>query len=269
MFHGLSNDFLYSAFKIDTTYKNSIDGKEITGSGTAFFVRVAENPYLVTNRHNLDLEYKDPKYKGFSLQSISLIGRFSGDELIRCLLPLDKNQIFYANDRNNDVACIPNPQLLLPPNKRVILDYSILEDMVATEADFQNKFSVCDFLAFPGYPEWHDKIENRPIFRGGTISSDPRRSYHYKTINGECVAYEAFSYGGSSGSPVFALQKGLKPGAGIQFDGFREGMLIGINGGHLPSSESGHSGISYFYKSSIILEIINQISLSSTKTGTE
>ena len=59
------------------------------------------------------------------------------------------------------------------------------------------------------------------------------------------------------GSPVFAVQKGPKPGVGLEFPGFRELKLVGINAGHLKASDKTHSGISYFYKSTAILEIID------------
>ena len=129
-------------------------------------------------------------------------------------------------------------------------------NLLATAKDYESQFSVCDFVAFPGFPEWYDKLQQRPILRSGTIASDPRYDYSFvPEYKGECVAYEAFSYGGSSGSPVFAVEKGPKPGPGISFPGFRELKLLGINAGHLNvgSSNPQHSGISYLYKSSAIL----------------
>ena len=138
----------------------------------------------------------------------------------------------------------------------------------------------------------------------GTIASDPRLDYAYdiqeRYVQGAArVAYEGFSSGGSSGSPVFAIQKGFRTGVGIDAppDFFREVKLIGINAGHFgmtvsTDSESedtenvvgeekdqkrkqvicsaekkdantsgvvGHSGISYFYKSSVVLEMINKL----------
>ena len=113
-------------------------------------------------------------------------------------------------------------------------------------------------MAFPGYPPWYDRLSSRPILRTGTISSDPRFDYsHSGSYDGECIAYEAFSFGGSSGSPVFTLQKGPRPGEGISFPGFRDVMMIGINAGHLKGDHDTHSGISYLYKSSAILDIID------------
>jgi hypothetical protein len=219
--------------------------------------------FLVTNRHVLDLKYKDQKYNGFDLTSISLTGRFSGDEL-RTIVPiLMRNGIIFHDNPLNDVACIPAPIFDLPAKEKIILDYFLDSDLLAGADEFQKDLSVCDFVAFPGYPEWHDNVEVRPIFRGGTIASDPRKSFHHESasgvVGGDCVAYEAFSFGGSSGSPVFALQKGIKPGAGITFGAYRDARLIGINGGHFRSTDSFHSGISYFYKSSVILDVVNKL----------
>ncbi|WP_134940933.1 MULTISPECIES: hypothetical protein [Ralstonia solanacearum species complex] len=114
---------------------------------------------------------------------------------------------------------------------------------------------------FAASAPWHDKKEKRPIFRSGTIASDPRYNYSFEdTVAGDCVAYEAFSYGGSSGGPVLALQKGLKPGAGISMTGYRPARLVWINTGHLKemAGSNRHSGMSYFYKSTALLELIDR-----------
>lgn len=172
----------------------------------------------------------------------------------------------FSQDQFNDIACIF--PLQVPEGVNTKIDYFIPYSFIATNDDFERNLMICDFLAFPGFPEWHDKSANRPILRTGTISSDPRFDYSYSdSIKGACLAYEAFSFSGSSESPVFAVQKGPEPGGGISFPGFRELKLIGINAGHLKVTEpayrgnenvtSAHSGISYLYKSSAILDIID------------
>ncbi len=130
---------------------------------------------------------------------------------------------------------------------------------LASRDKIHEELSVCDFVAFPGYPPWYDKLNNLPILRTGSIASDPRYAYSWTGDDeGDCVAYEAFSYGGSSGSPVFAVQKGFKVGNGLSGGNYRELMLVGINAGHLDTlgPQKHHSGISYFYKSAIILELL-------------
>src|SRR5699024_3366260 len=100
------------------------------------------------------------------------------------------------------------------------------------------------------------KLANRPIIRSGHIASDPEFNYSWDMNNrGQCVAYEGFSYEGSSGSPIFAPPRGLQ-----NLPNSRLGYLIGINAEHIPE-QFGHSAISYFYKSTVILDIIEKNNL--------
>lgn len=98
--------------------------------------------------------------------------------------------------------------------------------------------------------------------RMGTIASDPRFDYccEESMPKGCRIAYEGFPSSGSSGSPVFSIQKGFQTGKGISVpnDFYREVKLIGINAGHFPDG-GGHSGISYFYKPSAILGVIDAL----------
>ena len=115
-------------------------------------------------------------------------------------------------------------------------------------------------MMHPGFPEWYDRQNNTPVFRMGTIASDPRLNYSYvpNAPIADRIAYEGFSTGGASGSPVFSIQRGFQTGDGIKAsEGFyREVKLIGINAGHF-NDQVGHSGISYMFKSSTILDLID------------
>ena len=263
MFHGLDNRFLYSAYQLHCTFANA-SGEKVNCTGTGFWMRNRDaNLVLITNRHVLDLEYMNPKYAGFSLRELIVSGKAnaSSSDLpeVDQKWTVDHSQVKYSTVPENDIACLVNPRsVAIDGSSNIRLDYWIGRELFATTIDFQTKFSICDFVAFPGFPAWHDQRQHRPILRTGTISSDPRYDYSWSTeYKGECIAYEAFSYGGSSGSPVFAVQKGPKPGAGISFPGFRDLKVVGINAGHLPATKGTHSGISYMYKASAILEIID------------
>lgn len=262
MFHGLSNEILYAAYKITATFADAI-GNIKSGSGTCFFVKnIAGELCLITNRHVLDISYNNqvPEPHSYSLRKVVVSGKtgrrgdnFPVADLTFEVLP----EVSFHKNVRNDIACISPCRCYAVVD--AVIDYFLPHSILATASDFEQKLSVCDFVAFPGFPEWHDKSASRPILRAGTISSDPRFDYSYEPlVAGACVAYEAFSYNGSSGSPVFAVQKGPKPGEGVLFPGFRELMLIGINAGHLKTSDKSHSGISYLYKSSAILELIDQ-----------
>ena len=273
MLHGLNNDFLYSALQINVIFSDKI-GNQKSPLGTAFFVRNKEEKIcLVTNRHMIDLTYKceaqeRKNLEKYSITQIILFGKRKNPQPglapieEQIFLPVPDQKITFPADYNNDVASFNDLQVRRIEGMEAISDFFIPHKFLATENDIDTKLSVCDFVAFPGFPEYHDQKGKRPIFRTGTISSDPRTSYSYRdSVNGDCIAYEAFSIGGSSGSPVFAMQKGFT--GMVRIRGSRGVMLIGINGGHINlCDEKGniklHSGMSYFYKSSVILEIIDR-----------
>ena len=264
MLHGLDNRHLYAAYRLDCTFSND-SGQVIGCSGTGFFVRNRDSKLcLVTNRHVVDIAFNREKYQEFKLRNVFVSGKKLDqatelpdvDEQSEIVQP----DLRYSNVPENDLACIVDPKIRMPKGQPpMTIDFFLSYDLLADYSDFENTISVCDFVAYPGYPEWHDQRQRRPIFRTGTVSSDPRYDYHDPNGNyvGQCIAYEAFSSGGYSGSPVFALQKGIKPGAGISFPAYRPAKLIGINAGHLPTKDKSHSGISIMYKSSAILDIID------------
>lgn len=264
MFHGLSNQYLYSAYQIICAFTSEFN-EPIKCSGTGFWVMCNDSKLaLVTNRHLLDPEYAGLKGQGYKLDRLIVSGKSNDqssglpdtDMIFEIVSPL----VRYPTKYQNDIACIVDPKVKPHPSSDTRIDFFIPIELLATAKDFESQFSVCDFVAFPGFPEWYDKRQNRPILRTGTISSDPRYPYsNSSSYKGERLAYEAFSYGGASGSPVFALQKGLKPGKGISFPGFRDVKVVGINAGHLneDSGKGQHSGISYLYKSSAILDVLN------------
>ncbi|KGO90566.1 trypsin-like peptidase domain-containing protein [Flavobacterium suncheonense] len=266
MNHGFKNDYLCAASRIEAYFKDDI-GSEKAVSGTAFFVKSEEgSTNLITNRHVIDLDYKQrtAKYKNFKLVKLIV---YNKEKDPQTGLPTDDNellignidQFIYSDNYMNDVACLKNVQAASLNGKEPKASFSINLKDIADQTRLMEKITVCDFVAFPGFPDWYDKKNNLPILRTGTIASDPRFDYSYSGEDeGQVIAYEAFSFGGSSGSPVFAIQKGIKVEAPLFGGGFREIMLVGINAGHIPVKDSvnSHSGISFFYKSSIIFELL-------------
>jgi hypothetical protein len=271
MNHGLNNTFLYSAYRIETSFVNDKTGKKEQFTGTCFFIRSQNNEMLlITNRHCIDISFKDKygKYNDYKIEQVKIIGK---NENPQTGLPNVTDEFFLLNVKTilptndkDDIVCLKSLKILNPKGGDVIIRFSIPYDFLADEKRLSEKLCVCDFVAFPGYPAWYDRLNQSPILRTGSIASDPRFNYSWTGEDeGNCIAYEAFSSGGSSGSPVFAIQKGFEVGQGIRADeGFyREVMLIGINAGHLNDENTlgrPHSGISYFYKSSVILELINR-----------
>ena len=261
MIHGIKNNFLYSAKKINVLCRKG--SETINSQGTGFFIITADKQsFLVTNRHVVDPGYSNSQYKEFVMDEIAIESYKSIDQSGQPLefqkVTIRKPTISFDENPYNDVVCLTN--LTLSDN--LTINSAIEYNLLADREWINTKLTVCDSIAYPGFPEWFDHKKNIPIFRMGTIASDPRTDYCYQQDNPVAarIAYEGFSSGGASGSPVFATQKGFPVGDGLEApEGFfRETKLIGINAGHFPSN-NGHSGISYFYKSSVIKDIIDKM----------
>ena len=270
MIHGLNNRFLYAVTQLQCIYKKGSDIKKYTGTG--FFVVKDEQPYLITNRHVADPGYKDPSLEGYKLVEVVFHNRKYNEQthkvdLEECHMVIWNLQV--PNNPYDDVACFYKMAGIGPFCVSCFIPLSFL----ATKEMIENKICVCDSIAFVGFPDVYDHKNNLAILRTGTISSDPRLDYSYSEDEdlGHVIAYEAFSKEGSSGSPVFALQKGfsvdgdfLKPSEGF----YREVCLVGINAGSLSKTVdlkenvkyNEHQQLSYMYKSDVILDLIDKAS---------
>ncbi len=259
MIHGLNNTFLYAAKKIITVCSNGTDNEAFRGTG--FFIQKESVFYFITNRHIVEPGYSDPKYKGYKLIEFNIESYESFDSnnrpsTLKSASLVNFSEFKFDQNEHNDVACIKAPQFVGGMTINAPIPYS----MLATDDWLSKKLSVCDSIAYPGFPKWYDRQNNTPIFRMGTIASDPRLNYSFTPgapISSQ-IAYEGFSTAGASGSPVFSVQRGFRTGGAISApaDFYREVKLIGINAGHF-KDQIGHSGISYFYKSSVIHDIID------------
>ena len=246
------------------------------GLGTCFSITKDGMHVIATNRHVLDPTFRPNgnKYVGFKFWKalIEVFGKDEQGEPTKSkifYLDNERNQPLCTTDKPTDVSIFYDPQVENKdpdtPNDRVF-DYCIPYGMLATEEEITNDLLPFDMIAFPGFPEWHDKNFGRAIIRGGTIACDPRFSYGHPKLTGqENIIYDGFSFSGSSGSPIFALPK-VPP---INVDPhpenrFRRLLLVGVNAGRL-DSEGQHSGLSYFVKSSVIRQLIDEAELQRRK----
>jgi hypothetical protein len=255
MFGNPPKQFLYSAYKIVTHFCDDL-GSSKSVQGTAFVIAINSDEFaIVTNRHVVDIDYKQSssKYKDFNLSSIVVSGRRDDDSLYRFSID-SASPIFYSTNTLDDVAVLINPRCQTIENMvDMKLFYHFGMEDIADEEFLTSKLAPFDVVAFAGFPEEHDKLAERPLIRGGRIASDPKFDFslHGKPA-GRCIAYEAFSHGGASGSPVYTPAKGFR-----DLDDSRNGRLIGINAGHLNGDFGQHTGLSYFYRSTVILEILS------------
>ncbi len=260
MVFGINNNFLYAVTHLRVVFAKGIN--EVAFEGTGFFVKKDKELYLITNRHVIDLEYKDAgnRYSGYKLRTISFDARRFDEQNSRAVTQnyvISRPTYKFASDLYDDIACFYTIKVKgsveLTP---ISIPYQMLAD-----ADFiTNKLAACDRVALIGFPAgvW-DVKNNLPILRSGVISSDPRLDYNNQLSSaGHVIGYEAFSTGGASGSPVFALQKGFQIDGDLNISDefYRETRLIGINAASVHMGD-GHQQMSLMYKANYIMDLID------------
>lgn len=178
MNHGLNNTYLYAVSKICLVFSNEVTTVSIQGTG--FFIIKGKNLYLITNRHLVQPDWKDPQYQGYKLQSISF-DRRSYNEITKTVevdtIEIKYCDVLYADNNIDDIACIKNIKVddCWSQKIPICIEYSMLAD----SENFEKDLSICDSIAFIGFPTVYDHKNNMPILRSGVISSDPRLDYSF------------------------------------------------------------------------------------------
>lgn len=292
---------LYTACKLTLNHYYEPGDQHSQVKGTGFIAQFPTGDprlALVTNRHLVDIPWAEPTREGAILESVEL-EMWATDKFRLKLHAKDVKPLFHE-DESIDVSVVPiGPAFDTATTFLTIYDSidKLIPDPNAIGILFKHAMSwgyleKCEklwpelkpgeFVAFPGYPKWFDKLETRPVFRSGMIASDPQREYRQRegeTTNldgNQQVLFDAFSTSGNSGSPVFVAQRGIPPfdlklkaspddsspktTAKLQFTGYHQSFLIGINAGHFNDTDSerpnDHAGLSRMHKLSAIMEIL-------------
>lgn len=255
MYLPLPINISYSAYHLRANFIDEFGGEK-SKDGTGFFVNDHLEALLVSNRHLFEPGFNDRKYRNWKLNSIDVSGFSRPDYNLICFRIKKFDGPYLSRNESEDVAFLCD-FVELEGAERVKVN-SIQKSRLADDQYFE-KLRAGDFIAVPGYPGFNHSPGSRPLLRMGTVASDPRFDYFHSSMksHGRCLAYEGFSTSGLSGSPVFALACGqIIVGDGTVVP-VRDWRLIGVNAGHLDvfaGASQNHSGISYFFKSSIILE---------------
>jgi hypothetical protein len=193
---GFGTDQLYSACRLEITHHFPDDGIECEPfNGTGF---LAEFPTkdnrigLVTNRHLTDAEfYSEVEYRGATIKSIKL--QWWQSSSLRLEPTINTPAPYYHADPSIDVAITP---IASKPNEPIAITSTLFGDTAewidnqdTDQLMFKHAFSweyllECeklwpqiqpgDFVSFPGYPIWYDRLQIRPVLRSGMIASDPQ-----------------------------------------------------------------------------------------------
>lgn len=264
----LSKKLLYSAYRLSTRHLGP-DGSQKVFHGTCFHVKSGERIFMITNRHNVELSYKDEKYVGYRWDGMQVDGYCNDDDYFE--FSFEGHTIHFAVPRNpaEDVFVLEVPKGPVrfrrrkkpgedPHKKTEKFDPVILGiEMLAGDEDMK-RLSPGSQVLLPSYSAHYDKSSERPVMRGGIISSDPESDYQTEGQElARRVLYQAQSAEGASGGPVYVLMED-------------EGVLLGINAGHLTGSEPKigtiHSGFSYCFKAVCIREAIDAIIADTAKS---
>jgi Trypsin-like peptidase domain len=257
----LNKKLLYSAYRVSTCHL-APDGSEKVIHGTCFHVKADERLFLITNRHNVDLSYKDQKYVGYRWNDVQVSGYCNNDDYFE--FSFTEHALHFSMPQNpaEDVFVFEIPKTPIrfrrrkkpgeDPNKKTekFEPVTLGFEMLATEEDMK-RLSPGSPVLLPSYSAHYDLSSERPVMRGGIVSSDPESNYQTESQEpARRVLYQTQSTEGASGGPVFALMDDTA-------------VLLGVNAGHLTGSEPKigtiHSGFSYCFKAVCIREAIDAI----------
>lgn len=245
-------NFIYCSYKVTVTFADDL-GNTPTCRGTGFFLAAGDSTVFVTNRHVFDPTYKKKNFhESMRLVENRILGKSHQGQTYELIVDPSQS-IFFPDNYEDDVACIVNPQCQSTKENTVVF-YHFGVETLADEYLFSEGLHPGDRIFYAGFPDPYDKLAQRPILRSGTIASDPRYPYSNTGADeGARIVYEGFSSGGASGSPIWAAARGFAGAPGA-----REGTILGVNAGHIDQKFGAHSGISFFYKSTVILDVLRK-----------
>lgn len=264
MYHPIPREWLLATNKIEVSFVGTnTNTKRLHGSG--FWVMTETNePVFVTNRHVVDPAYYDPKYipEKFEIAEIAVQFCTTTTSFVGSV---GQATVWLPSDLDIDIAILRN---VTWSEKVAGAVAPVGLSMIANADYFRTELDWGDQVSFASYQYWRDTANGHPILRTGIVSSDPRRNYEFGDLRRRGVLLlEAFSFAGSSGSPVFANAKGVLVDPTMFSGGnFRAAKLIGVMAGHhkvRDSSAGGlfdeHSGLSYCHKSDLLLELLTDL----------
>ena len=270
---GINQNVVFSVCRVFAHFRDDL-GNPLDVHGTGFWIKKKNGELVfVTNKHNVDPTLKlgaDTKYSleglDINLRSIDSGGRVGSETKF---FPVNEiNKCLYKS-ASADVAILDAPKVGDATYKPfAFIGYSDL----ANQDFFQNKTALMDMASFIGYPgssssHWWDEKLDLAIARLVNIASYPSIQFSNHAIaTSDVTLVSGLSFSGSSGSVVFLHEKGVKVGNGLVNTGYVEPKVLGIMSGHFWEPDATpkmfmHSGLSYFTRSTSILELMNECSV--------
>ena len=239
MYHPIPTQWLEATNRVDVRFDNGAEKKSYSGSG--FWVADQAGYCLfITNRHVIDMVYRDNKYlpegyrlSGLTVSSHSAVPRNRG---VVVDLEGDIDLRVHANYGVDIAILIPGAQ----ERPDAATPISVPASTHLADQPFFETLPWGAQVTFASFQAWGDRTTKKPILRTGIVSSDPCDDYSSDIVNRKsALLLEAFSFSGSSGSPVFANAFGLQLDSNIFSGGpgFRSARVIGVMCGHIQNTE--------------------------------
>ena len=209
---------------ITTTIRIEASSDSQSSTGTGFFYSISEHdkyiPMIITNRHVV---------QGMKKITIvfTLADQFNNslNKHIRYSIDNVTSGIVFHPNKDIDLCAITLYDIINDIQSRgeTIHTYYIDKTILANQ-ELLNNLDAFEEIIMVGYPNglW-DKTNNKPIVRKGITATHPALNYNGKSE----FLIDAACYPGSSGSPIFYLDKSYKTEVGASHTGFKI-FLLGI-----------------------------------------
>ena len=199
-----------------TTVRINFKIGHFRGFGTSFYVKNGGRVFLMSNRHVLQPS---------GCTSLSCSVRISSTEhsFVR-EFNLDQNKVIAHNNSNIDLAVVEITDML-DKNKEII-HAPITKHLIPTSF---HKVKPITPILMVGYPNGvMDKANGSPIARFGITATDIRSDFE----GSPSFVVDVATYQGSSGSPVFLLDRETLLFLGVQYSAFTQNLEANIQYRH-------------------------------------
>lgn len=193
---------MYSTVQIQTT---RVDGLSF---GTGFFVELRSSNgettlVLVTNKHVID---RATKLRIVVSLEVDGINGMTPTKRMQTIDMMGQKWMPHY-DAQVDLCCLDVSEIRKTVEKKDGVMWFVSafkrEQIIL---DNECELAPADEVFMVGYPDAiRDKINNQPIFRRGVFATHPKLDFEGKP----CVLVDMPVFGGSSGSPLIVLERGL------------------------------------------------------------
>lgn len=273
---GINKIVTFAVNRIRVKFTDSLETKTINGTG--FWVELpSKDRIFVTNKHIVDPTLKYGESTDYELTEINIELRktiknqkkyFQETEYVT--ISDISSSLFVSKD--SDCAIILPLDLKNEPSgfqPIMVFDISHLADKNFHSEKVQ-LMDLASFIGFPGQKNisWWDQKWNLPISRLACIASLPEMPFNNENIKTKDVTLvSGLSFGGSSGSPIICHEKHERAVLPGSFNTMLvPPKILGIMSGHWWEENKTpemfqHSGLSYYTRSTSILELIRNLRL--------